>query len=313
MDFKELFDKKLLIVSGKGGVGKTTVSLLLAHLASQSGKKTLLVEMNNAQRTGIFFGLKKVPYKEKEVLENLFITSIQAPNTFEEYILDQIHSKTIYSLIFENRYVRNFLDATPGLSELLQIGKVWALTERDLDKEKKHKYDLVILDAPATGHGLALLNVAQVVIRAIKMGPLYNQASRIVKLLQDPLKTQLIVTALAEEMPINEALEMLRQARLKLKLNCGPVILNGIFPRFLSDEEWEVTRRELNTLESTEELGRVVLFYQERVLLQKTYKEKLLHELEGHPCWELPFLFQDAGTLKGIKQLATCLRDESLT
>ncbi len=309
MDLTEIFDKKLLVVSGKGGVGKTTVSLLLALLASQRGKKTLLVELNNTQRTGIFFGLKKVPYKEKEVQKNLFLSNIQAPEAFEEYILEQIHSKTIYSLVFENKYVRNFLDATPGLSELLQIGKVWSLAERDLDKEKNPKYDLVILDAPATGHGLALLNVAQVVVNAVKIGPLYNQASRIVKLLQDPSKTQLLITTLAEEMPVNEALEMLKQAKNKLKMSCGPVLLNGIFPRFLSNDEWKITEKELNENASAEELNKVALFYQQRVLLQQHYKEKLVEELKGHPCWQLPFLFEEATTLKGINFLAHYLTD----
>jgi anion-transporting ArsA/GET3 family ATPase len=307
MSFDDLFNHKLLIVSGKGGVGKTSVASALGLLASRRGKKTLIAEVNAAERVSALFGTPEIGYEETKLAENLYAINIDPRSAFEEYVVEQIHSKKLFHLIFENRFVRAFLDATPGLNELLEIGKIWALTERDKDPSGDPKYDLVIIDAPATGHGLAFLNVPRVVTEAVRVGPLKTKAEAIMKLVQDPKKSQLLVVTLAEEMPVNEALEMIQSAQSTVKVKPGPVIANALYPSRLSDTEWKEIRPRLKKIEKEEwypGLEKAVTSYQKKVLLQHFYLNKLQMRLGNQEVVELPYLFRATFDRNAIEELA---------
>src|SRR4029434_10984644 len=194
-----------------------------------------------------------IGYQEREIAPRLFAINVDPRSAFEEYVVEQIHSERLYRLVFENRFVRSFLDATPGLHYLLEIGKIWSLSERDRDETgKKPKYDLVIIDAPATGHSLAFLKVAQVVAEAVRVGPLKTKATEIVKWVTDPVKTLLLIVTLAEEMPINEALELLQEAKSSIGVPAGPVLVNGVFPSYFTDAEWKEIRSKLKKSEKEE-------------------------------------------------------------
>jgi len=307
MSFDDLFNHKLLIVSGKGGVGKTSVASALGLLASRRGKKTLIAEVNAAERVSALFGTPEIGYEETKLAENLYAINIDPRSAFEEYVVEQIHSKKLFHLIFENRFVRAFLDATPGLNELLEIGKIWALTERDKDPSGDPKYDLVIIDAPATGHGLAFLNVPRVVTEAVRVGPLKTKAEAIMKLVQDPKKSLLLVVTLAEEMPVNEALEMIQSAQSTVKVKSGPVIANALYPSRLSETDWKEIRTRLKKIEKEEwypSLDNAVNSYQKKVLLQHFYVNKLQMRLGDQEVVELPYLFRASFDRNAIEELA---------
>ena len=307
MTFDDLFNHKLLIVSGKGGVGKTSVASALGLIASRRGKKTLIAEVNAAERVSALFGTPEIGYEETRLAENLYAINIDPRSAFEEYVVDQIHSKKLFHLIFENRFVRSFLDATPGLNELLEIGKIWALAERDKDKSGNPKYDLVIVDAPATGHGLAFLNVAQVVTEAVRVGPLKTKAEAIMKLVQDPKKSLLLIVTLAEEMPINEALEMIQSAQTLVKVKTGPVIANALYPSRLTESNWKEIRGRLKKIEKEEwypNFENAVTAYQKKVLLQHFYVNKLQMRLGNQQVTELPYLFRAFFDRNAIEELA---------
>ncbi|MFO1518748.1 MAG: ArsA family ATPase [bacterium] len=312
MTLDEILNRRLLIVSGKGGVGKTSVSAALGLIASRAGKKTLIAEVNAAERISQLFGVREFGYEETPLSENLYGINIDPKSAFEEYILEQIHSKKLYHLIFENRFVRAFLDATPGLNELLEIGKIWALTERDRDETGKNpKYDLVIVDAPATGHGLAFLNVPQVVSHAVRMGPLKTKAEEIVKLVQDVKKTLLILVTLAEEMPINEALEMLQSAKKNVRIATGPVILNGIYPPRMEEEEWKEARQKLKKYETETwypPLEQALHGYLKKVMLQRFYLNKLKLGIGNHTLLTLPHLFRLNFDRNAVEELSENLK-----
>ncbi len=307
MTLNEILSRKLLIVSGKGGVGKTSVAAAFGLVASGLGKKTLIVEINAAERISNLFGISEIGYCETELAKNLFAINLDPRSAFEEYVLEQIYSKKIYHLIFENKFVRSFLDATPGLNELLEIGKIWSITDREKDSPGKQKYDLVIMDAPATGHGLAFLNVPKVVAQAIRVGPLKTKAVEILKLIQDPVKTLLIGVTLAEEMPVNETLEMLHTAKESIQVGLGPVFANAIFPSVFSEEEWKEVQGSLEKLEKEESyvsLKQALGSYQKKVQLQNFYLNKLKLGLGDQALLELPYLFQPSFDRNAIEELA---------
>lgn len=306
MNLDEIFQRELLIISGKGGVGKTTVATTLGLLAAERGKKTLIAEINAAEKISEIFEVKPIGYKETKLANNLFAINIDPHSAFHEYVLEQIHSTTLYHLVFENNLVKNFLDATPGLNTLLEIGKIWALAERDKDESGKNpKYDLVIVDAPATGHGLALLQVPQIVSSAVRVGPIRNKAEGIVDLLKNPKKTLLLITTLAEEMPINEAIEMLHQAENKLSVPTGPLFVNALFPSILSDSEWSDLEKKLmkKKEKKSQTFQKILHYYQQKVELQKFYLNKLKTEIEDHEIFKLPYLFYSDFNREVIEEL----------
>ncbi len=311
MNLQEILSKKLVVVSGKGGVGKTSIAAALGLIAARQGKKTLIAEVNSAERIASLFGIKKVGYQETIIAENLHAINIDPHSAFEEYIIEQIHSKKLYKLVFEHKFVRNFLDATPGLNELLEIGKIWALTEKNKDaKREKSKYDLVIVDAPATGHGLAFLDVPQVVTKAIRVGPLKTKAAQIVDLIQNKQKTLLLVVTLAEEMPVNETLEMLQKAKKDVHIATGPVFVNALFPSFFSEEEALKIRNQIKKNSEDielQEISNVLHLFQKRSALQNFYLNKLHLTLEDKEVLQLPFLFHSHFDRNAIEELTTHL------
>jgi len=311
MNLQDILNKKLLIVSGKGGVGKTSIAAALGLIASRQGKKTLIAEVNAAERISQLFGTKPIGYQETPIAENLSSINIDPRSAFEEYILEQIHSKRIFNLVFENKFVRSFLDATPGLNELLEIGKIWALTERDQNPSGTGpKYDLVIVDAPATGHGLAFLDVPQVVTKAVRVGPLKTKAASIMELIQDKSKTLLLIATLAEEMPVNETLEMLAKAKKEVKVATGPVVVNALLPPTFPEGESLRVKRALEGKPDPVlgQTARVLHLFQKRSALQNFYINKLKLSLENKPLALLPFLFKERFDREAIEELATHLK-----
>ena len=152
-----LLDRRLVVVTGKGGVGKSTVSAALAVLAAREGKRVLVCEVNARERIAPLLGAPPAGPQIREARPGLFTLNVTPPEAMREYGIMVLKFRTIYDAVFENRLVQNFIEATPGLSDMVSIGKVYSLTEA---------YDLVIVDAPATGHGLALLEIPAIVSRA---------------------------------------------------------------------------------------------------------------------------------------------------
>ncbi|MBI3541121.1 MAG: ArsA family ATPase, partial [Deltaproteobacteria bacterium] len=231
----DLLSHRLLIVSGKGGVGKTSVSLALGLLAAQQGKKTLIAEIDSEEQVAHLLERPPIGYKETELLPNLWGINIRPKKAFEEYVLMQIKFRSLYKAVFENRFVRHFVEATPGLADLMCIGKVYDLVTSDIVKH----YDLVIVDAPATGHSIALLEIASIVAGAVRIGPLKTEAEKINSLLHDPIQTQLMIVTLPEEMPVMEAIEMTKLLRSHLKLEVGALFLNQVQEEPFTAEEKE--------------------------------------------------------------------------
>jgi anion-transporting ArsA/GET3 family ATPase len=225
-----LLDKRLLVVTGKGGVGKSAVAAALGLYAARSGKRTLVCEINSAQRLGGLYG-KPVGPELTLVEENLWAVNVRPEEALREYALMVLKFKSVYRAVFENRLVRYFLRFIPSVGELVMLGKV--LYHVKEMQGAGPRYEVVVMDAPATGHAVSFLQVPQVLLDTVSSGPLWSEAKWMRDLLVDPKATSAVLVSLPEEMPVNETLELEEALRKKVKVPTALVVLNGyIGPRF---------------------------------------------------------------------------------
>ncbi len=213
-------------MTGKGGVGKTTVSAALALLAARAGKRVLVCEVNAQERVAPLLGAPPAGARVAEALPGLFTVNVTPHEAMREYGLMVLKFRTIYEAVFENRLVRYFLRAIPSLAELVMLGKI--LNEARAEERGRPRWDLVVVDAPATGHAVQLLRVPSALVDTVPGGPLRHDAEWMQALLVDPARTALAIVTLPEEMPVNEAIELDAQVRAVLGIARGGLFVNAM-------------------------------------------------------------------------------------
>jgi anion-transporting ArsA/GET3 family ATPase len=301
-----LYDPRLVLFSGKGGVGKTTVASGYALSCAQRGERTLLMELNVQDRFSSYFGSREVGSEIVEVEENLHAVNVTPAAALEEYGMMLLRVKLIYRAVFENQIVQTFLRAIPGLDELLMIGKAFHhATEEQSDGSAV--WDKVVVDAPATGHGLFLLQIPTVITSSLSSGHMYERAKEIFAFLSDPEKTALNLVTLAEEMPVNETMMLRNEAREKIGIPTGNVIINGLYPSVFDDgeAEWLADLRDSYDGSDAGLTGMLdaAAFRRQRIGMQRRYVGKLHREMEG-PFVDIPYYFTDRMTFPQIEAIA---------
>ena len=239
----DLLDRRLLFVAGKGGVGRTTVAASLGLLAARRGKRTIVVEVAKQERVSRSFRHAGAGYRETELAPSLYGISIDPDKSLEEFLVDQVGSRRLAGLLFHNRIFEYFAAATPGLRELVTIGKVWELALLERRRRGDTPYDLVILDGPPTGQGLGMLRTPRTFADVARVGPIRRKALIIDEFLRDPARTGVVAVALPEDMPVNETLEL--GARLREQMGYDPelVVMNALLPERFDREDCEAIER----------------------------------------------------------------------
>jgi len=231
-----MFDRRLLIISGKGGVGKSTLCSAFALSASRMGKRVLVIEMDEKERISRLFGTPEVGYEGAFVHPNIFVRNLLPMRVMDEFLETRVTVKTIARQILGSSIYKYFVAAAPGLKEFVTLGKIMLL-EDEKEGRGKPKYDFIVIDAPATGHGVAFLRVPFAAADVMNVGWVRKQADRIIDLITDPARTMLNIVTLPEEMPVNETIEMCQSVQDLLRIPIGYIIINSVFPQVLKKRD----------------------------------------------------------------------------
>ena len=306
-----LLDHEFLFVCGKGGVGKTTVSAALGLAAASKGKKTLIAMANAKERLSTLLDVPPIGEEVVTVAPNLDAVNMTPTAALREYGLMILKIRALYEAIFENRLVRAFLRGTPGVEAWAMLGKAYFHAVGH-GPGSDGDYDLVILDAPATGHGLDMLRVPQVIVDVAPPGLLRREAERALELLRDPKRSGVVVVTLLEEMPVSETLELHQALSEELKMPVPAVVLNQVLPRLFGADERDAFRSLHERLEDDSPLASLAEAARIRCgreTVQELSLARLVSELPDMPRVSLPRLFAPEFGREHIDALSKTLAD----
>jgi anion-transporting ArsA/GET3 family ATPase len=285
-----LLTRRLLFVLGKGGVGRSTVAAALGLLAARRGARTIVAEVSGRGELAQLFGCT-VRAGEVEVAPGLWAIQIDTARALDEYLHEHLPLRMLADLVGATRLIGYLAAATPGLRELLNAGKLWELAQPERRIPDASPYDLVIVDAPASGHALALLSAPQSFARAAQGGPIARQGKRISDTLVDPAQTGLIGVARAEDAAVSELLELRNALGDELGLAPDLVAINAVSPRDLGPEDAEALHAALARPDALAGEARAAveqaLAAEQTECRERAQIERLERELPGTPVVEL--------------------------
>ncbi|HWX95268.1 MAG TPA: ArsA-related P-loop ATPase [Solirubrobacteraceae bacterium] len=299
------FERELLFVTGKGGVGKTTLAAALGLLAAERGLRTIVVELGDQGRLPALFGLPPAEAGVEMLLgERLWSISIDPDQALLEW-LQQLGGRVSGRMLASSGTFQYFAAAAPGAKELVSMVKIWELTQGERWKRRTGGYDLVVIDAPATGHALGLLQSPQTFGAIARVGPIAGQSQRVRELLQDPARSGFLAVALATDMAVTETLELEDGLRRGLGRTLEKVLLNGLLPSRFTTVELERAAR-LNGSEMGRSAARAARTAHDRARFQHNQLARLRRR--RFDVVGVPFLFAAELDLPAVQRIAAHLR-----
>ncbi|MEY2591646.1 MAG: hypothetical protein QOJ67_3630 [Acidimicrobiaceae bacterium] len=295
---------RLVIVAGKGGVGKTTVTAALARAAAMTGLSTLIVEVEGKSGLASVFGDEPLSYAEVELSERIRGRTLTPDDALLEYLRDHGLSRISRRLVSSGA-LDVVSTAAPGIKDILILGKVKQL-------ERTDTADLIVLDAPAAGHAITFLLAARALLDAVRVGPINTQAKEVLELLTDPARCQVLLVTLPEETPVNELVDTAYHLEDRVGVSLGPVVVNGLYTPIegLSASPAEAASRAGTSLRrgEAESLAEAADFRRHRMDLQREQIDRLAAELPL-PQLHLPYLFNADLGPDDLELLAEALLD----
>ena len=298
-----LIDRRFVVVAGKGGVGKTTVAAVLGLAAARAGRRTLVCELHTRPKIARIFGHTSPGYEAVELAPNLHTMNIQPDDALREYGLRKLRFEAVFNAVFGNELMQRLLKMIPGMTELLLLGKAFDL-ERDREADGSPTWDTIIIDAPATGHGVSLLRLPKAILDAVGPGPMADEVGLMQELLVDPSRTVAHLVTLPEEMPVRETQQLLGTLRDELHIPVGHLFINGVWPTALDPADLV----ELEALGASEPLARGAVEAVRAMSVRRRFQEGYLAELAAElslPSVQLPFLFTPSFDGASIESLTT--------
>jgi anion-transporting ArsA/GET3 family ATPase len=320
VELSGLLDTRVLFVTGKGGVGKSTAAAALAASGARSGRRTCLVEVEGRQTMSRLFDTQPWDFSERQFRPNLWGMSVDPHESFSEYLEMFYGARRLSRFVVGSSAVEFATTAAPGIKDVLLIGKVKEIEQRRTESGRFH-YDLVVVDSPPTGRIVNFLRAPDATTEMVNVGPIRTQAQSLVDMLLDPRRTHLQLVTLLEEMPVEETLESVA-ALAELGVTVGPVIVNRVTPdRFdaasgaaFGDsldlslisrglKEAGVSGSDAEIAEAARGLTHLGELHRARVALQDRMRARLEEALDL-PTFELPYVSSRAFGDAEISELA---------
>lgn len=299
-------DLRFLVVVGKGGVGKTSVSAALALALARSGRRVLVAMCNSRERLSYLLQVPPIGHEIQNVAPRLDAVNMEPGAALREYGLMVLKMRVLYSLIFENKLVSAFLRGTPGLDAWAMLGKAQYHAFQQL-ADGRPRYDTVIVDAPATGHGLDLLRVPKVILEVVPPGMMRREAERAWQLFTDARRSGVLLVTLPEELPVSETLELHAALRDELQLPVCGLVVNQLLPRLFDPTQASaIEQLQGKVAEASAEFAPLISASWTRVQreqMQAEAMERLAASLQL-PRYELPALFSPDFRRAEIEQLS---------
>jgi anion-transporting ArsA/GET3 family ATPase len=303
----ELLDKRLVFVTGKGGVGKSTISIALGLAAAARGKRAIVCEVGGQETASRVFRRAEVGFHEVEVSDNLWAISIDPDQSLREYLLLQLKVRAMRDMLVRSRLFNYLAAATPGLKELVTIGKIWELAQPSRRVKKADQYDLVIVDAPATGHGIGFLQTPRTFAGIARVGPVHNQARELDRFITDHDTTGVAIVSLPEEMPVNESASLEESLTDDVGMAVDRIYMNGLYPERFSNSDASELEDALERAEGPARAAvRAALSEHRRCRSQREQLQRL-KEAVSSPVKTLPFIFKPQLDVPSLERLSGAL------
>ncbi len=309
-----LLDRQLLFVTGKGGVGKSTVAASLGLLAAEQGKRTLVCEVDAKGNLADFYEAGETAFAAREIQPRLWAMSMDLEESLKEYLSLQLKIPFLAKIGPLARTFDFIANAAPGVKEILTIGKLtWEVRERH--------YDLVVVDAVATGHIVGQLTAPQAINELVQVGMVRNQTQWMLDILTDPARTGVVIVSAPEEMPVAETIELAERLDAETDVDLAAIVVNRVLPELFTERE-EALFEQLRTPERVAALSEAaggdvspVLDAAElAVTLRRTRAEHLAtlrDAVDPHlPLIYVPYLFTRSHGARATRQVAELLAEE---
>jgi anion-transporting ArsA/GET3 family ATPase len=310
----DLLQLKLVFVTGKGGVGKTTVSAALAQLAAEHGKRVLACEVDGKGDLAALFESPPTGFVPKEISPGVSSMSMDTEASLREYL--KLHLRIpIVGRIGPLAKAFDFVaTAAPGVREILTVGKLCY-------EVREQHYDMVVVDAPASGHIIGQLAAPQAINDLVKVGMIRSQTDWMLDILSDPSKTGLVAVTTPEEMPVSETLELTERVREETTVRMSAVVVNRVLPELFGGREEEIFEQlrvpETEAIVSTR-AGSSVAPVMDAARLAVTMRRTRAGHLQrlqaglppDLPVLLLPYLFARTHGMRTTRQVAQSLGEE---
>jgi anion-transporting ArsA/GET3 family ATPase len=303
-------DRRFVFVTGKGGVGKTSVCAALAVGLARQGKRILVAMSGPHERLSAMLRTPPIGHDIRELREGVWATRIQPERAIAEYGEIVLRVKSVARAVLGNRHTAGFFRAVPGLFDWAVLGKAWFHAIEEIDGAPR--FDVILFDAPSTGHGLDMLRVPKVIVELVPPGALQRDAARAWGMFRDPAQCGVLVVGLAEDMPTTETIELCG-ALAELGLPLARVVVNEVLEPLFDAKERDALLAEPELLDPATVLGpagppvRACLASAARRAAREETQRRNLERLEralGERVSTLPLLFEGAGTPEAVGALA---------
>lgn len=286
---ERLLSRMLLVVTGKGGVGKSTVTAALGRLAARAGKRTLLLEADPRESLYPLLEIEPSGGDEVDAGEGLFVQNVRPKTVLDRLVGERLKIGFLTRRVTASPVYEHFIEGAPGLKEMALLGHAYT-------RIREAPYDLVLVDAPATGHGLSLLAAPKLVSTAIDHGPVGELAGELSRFVEDPERCGALLVAVAEEMPVQESLELIASMRERLARRPELVVLNALVPGAAEADvaDGAVGAVGADGSDPAVDADPLLALWRRRAAVQRRERARLARGWDG-PRVDLPHLALDTG------------------